>query len=95
MLKTPTAPIEALEMTFNPVLAGASVAEAGLLDAVDPVPAVVWATDWVEVGVTGGWAEAVVMIGEEESMKLSRDETRVNRDRGSWRHTIYDDTYRY
>jgi hypothetical protein len=54
MLKTPTAPIEALEMTFNPVLAGASVAEAGPLDAVDPVPAVVWATDWVEVGVTGG-----------------------------------------
>jgi hypothetical protein len=93
MLKTPTAPIEALEMTFNPVLAGASVAEVGPFGAVDPVPAVVWATDRIDVGVAKGWAEEIVVIGEEESLRFSRDEIRVNRNRGSWRHTIYDDTH--
>jgi hypothetical protein len=46
--------MEALEMTFNPELAGVSVDEAGPLNAVDPVPAVVGAIDRIEVGVTGG-----------------------------------------
>jgi hypothetical protein len=54
MVKTAIAPIETLEVTFNPELAGASVDEAGPLDAVDPVPAVVGATDWIEVGVAKG-----------------------------------------
>jgi hypothetical protein len=46
--------MEALEMTFNPELAGVSVDEAGPLDAVDPVPAVDRTIDWIEVGVTKG-----------------------------------------
>jgi hypothetical protein len=86
-------PNEALEMTFNPELAGVLVAEVGPLDAVDPVPAVVGATDWIDVGVAKGRAEEIFVIGEEESLRFSRDEIRVNRNRGSWRHTIYDDTH--
>jgi hypothetical protein len=46
--------MEALEMTFDPELAGVSEDEAGPVGAVDSVPAVVCATDWVEVGVTKG-----------------------------------------
>lgn len=54
MVKTPKTPIEALEMTFDPELAGVLVDEAAPLNAVDSVPAVVWATDRIDVGVMKG-----------------------------------------
>jgi hypothetical protein len=77
MIKTPTAPDEALEMIFDPELAGVSVDEAGPFGTVDPVPAVDRATDWVGVGVAKVWAEEIVVIGEEEFLDVRWDEVRI------------------